>query len=234
MIKRLAVLAIILFQSVTIFAQGSDNPKKLTGIEKASRDFLMLQFTYENWSKPDSIKTTGFGRGFNAYICYDFPFNKKSNFSFAAGLGVGVSNIYFNNQVIVLTDTGSTAQARFIPENKDYKKYKLTTTYLEAPFEIRYFGNKDNRNKGFKAAIGLRVGALVGAHTKGSTTVGGTKIIDKENSKRYLEKWRYSATLRLGWGNFSLLGTYNLNGVFKSGSGPEVTPYSLGFVISGL
>ena len=46
--------------------------------------------------KPDSVATTGFGRGFNGYICYDFPLG-KSNFSFAAGIGIGTSNIYLNN-----------------------------------------------------------------------------------------------------------------------------------------
>lgn len=232
--KRLALVAIFLLQSVLIFAQDAEKPNKISGIEKASRDFVMLQFTYENWVAPDSVKTTGFGRGFNGYICYDFPFSKKSHFSFAAGIGVGSANIYLDNQQIILTDTGAAAQARFVPEQKDYKKYKLTTAYLEAPFELRFFGNAANRNKGFKAAIGLRVGTLVGAHTKGRTSVDGTKVIDKTDTKRFMEKWRFASTVRLGWGNFTLLGTYNLNNVFKAEEGPELTPYSIGLCISGL
>src|SRR2546421_628905 len=67
-------------------------------VEKPSRDFVMLQFTYEGWSKtPDSVKTGGVGRGFNGYLCYDFPI-QKSSFSFAAGVGVGSANIYLDNQ----------------------------------------------------------------------------------------------------------------------------------------
>jgi hypothetical protein len=233
--KCLAFTAIFLFHAAVMSAQDVEKTKiTTTGIEKASRDFVMLQFTYENWIRPDSIKVTGFGRGFNGYICYDFPI-AKSNLSFAAGIGIGTSNIYLNNQHIKLNDTGSLgAQARFLPEDRDYKKYKLTTAYLEAPFELRYFGNRENRNKGFKAAIGLRVGTLVGAHTKGRYAVEGAKIIEKENTKRYLENWRFAGTLRLGWGNFTLLGTYNLNQLYKAGNGPEITPYSIGLCISGL
>ena len=232
--QRLVLLAVLFFSSVAVFAQDVEKGStKKSVLEKPSRDFVMLQFTYENWVRPDSVKVTGLGRGFNAYICYDFPI-AKSNLSFAAGIGIGTSNIYLDNQQIILDDTGAAAQARFVPEQQDYKKYKLTNAYLEAPFELRFFGNKENRNKGFKMAIGLRVGTLVGAHTKGRRAVEGTKIIDKENTKRFLENWRFAGTARIGWGNFTLMGSYNLNNLYKAGSGPQITPYSIGLCISGL
>lgn len=209
-----------------------DKKDATTKISKPSRDFLMLQFVYSGWNNaPDSIKMKGINRGFNGYICYDIPF-KKSHFSFAGGLGVGIDNVYLDNQQIILNDNDTSAQARFTAETTNYKRYKLTTTYLEAPFELRFFGNKENRNKGFKAAIGLRVGTLLGAHTKGKEE--DTKIIYKVNSKRYLETWRFAGTVRLGYGNVTLLGTYNLTNLYKENLGPAVTPFSLGLCITGL
>lgn len=195
----------------------------------------MVQLTYENWaSNSDSVRTGGLGRGFNAYLCYDFPI-KKSNFSFAAGIGIGTANVYLDNQQVQLTDTGTLgSRVRFVNETTDYKKYKITTAYIEAPFELRYFGNKENRNKGFKAAIGLRAGLLVGGKAKSSRTVDGTKVVEKINTRRYMEKWRFSATARIGWGNFSIFGSYNLNNLYKDGSGPELTPYSVGICLTGL
>lgn len=238
MYQRLSLLSFcFLLFSFAAKAQGASDVTTAaqSAISKPSRDFVMLQFTYDNWANtPDSVKVGGFGRGFNAYLCYDFPI-KKSNFSFAAGIGIGTSNIYFKDQQMALTDTGALGnQVRFVNETKDYKKYKLTTAYIEAPFELRFFGNKENRNKGFKAAIGLRAGLLVGAHAKGNYTVDGTKVVDKTNTRRYLEKWRFSATARIGWGNFSVFGSYNLNNLFKDGSGPAVTPYSIGIALTGL
>lgn len=225
-----SVLALPVFAQTETTENAND-----AEIKKPSRDFLMLQFTYEGWANaPDSVKTGGVGRGFNGYICYDFPI-QKSHLSFAAGVGVGTANIYFKDQQLGLTDTGAAgAQVSFQPESENYKKYKLNTTYLEAPFELRYFGNLNNRNKGFKAAIGMRAGILVGAHVKDSRTVDGTKVIDKINTKRYLDKYRFSGTVRVGYGNFSLFGSYNINAIFKDGLGPKITPYSVGLCITGL
>ena len=199
-----------------------------------SRDYVMLQLGYENWlGAPDSVKITGLGRAANAYICYDFPI-QKSNFSFAAGVGLGNSNVYFSNQLLTLTDSG--AQIRFIPETTPaYKKYKLATSYLEAPFELRYFSNKENRNKGFKAAIGLRVGALVNAHTKGKHVLYNKPVMDKESGRRYLETWRYATTLRVGYGNISVYGSYQISSQFKAGAGPEnIRPFQIGLCLSGM
>ncbi len=218
------------------FAQTTQAPTTaISEVQKPSRDFIMLQFTHEAWAnKPDSVKTGGIGRGFNGYVCYDFPI-KNSNFSFAAGAGIGSANIYLDDQMIGLRDTGARgASVSFLPESPDYKKYKINTTYLEAPFELRYFGNRENRNKGFKAAIGMRAGLLVGAHTKSVREVEGVKTVEKVNTKRYLDKYRFSATARVGWGNFTLFGSYNLNAMFTEGRGPDIVPYSIGLCVTGL
>lgn len=233
MLKRFASLLLLLLPTA-LFAQevekGGDQPEKRKRMSKPSRDFVMLQFTYEGWAnKPDSVKTGGIGRGFNAYLCYDFPL-KNSNFSFAAGVGIGTSNVYLDNQELSLY-SATDSVARFLPETQSYKKYKLTTAYLEAPFELRFFGNKMNRNKGFKAAVGFRAGTLIGAHTKGKLD---NNVVYKTNTRNHLENWRFATTARIGWGNFTLMGSYNLNKLFSEGEGPQITPYSLGICITGL
>jgi len=223
---------LLLLSVPAAFAQEVEkgSTKSERAVEKPARDFLMLQLTYDGWMRPDSVNTKGLGRGANFYICYDFPI-KKSNFSFAAGIGIGTSNIYLDNQEISLIDS-TKDQAVIQAESKDYKRYKLTTAYLEAPFELRFYGNRINRNKGFKAAVGLRAGTLLGAHTKGK--LSDVRISEKVNTKRFLDTWRFAATARIGWGNFSLFGAYNLNTLYKDGQGPEITPYSLGICITGL
>jgi len=241
--KFFGMLTLALSFSALVTAQDKkDSPQdsKLETVKneivKPSRDFFMLQLTYENWNPtPDGVKIGGIGRGFNAYLCYDFPIS-KSHFSFAAGIGIGSSNIYFKDQIAVM----NTAADSITFANVDtsganlYKKSKLNTTYLEAPFELRFFSNKVNRNRGFKAAIGMRVGILVGAHTKVRHAVSNTLINEKVNTKRYIQTWRFAPTFRVGWGNFSAYASYNLSPLFKAGQGPEVFPYSIGICISGL
>jgi len=231
--KYILTLLAILSVSVSNAQSSPSSTLSKSAYSMPSRDYVMIQFGYDNWTNhPDSIKVNGLGRAFNAYLCYDFPI-MKSNFSFAAGLGIGTSSIFLKDQQIVLTDTA--ASISFISETEPYKKYKLTTSYIEAPFEIRYFGNKENRNKGVKIALGLKVGTLLSSHTKGKRTFNNKPIIEKVSTKRYVETWRYATTARIGYGNFSVFGSYNLGGLFKANAGPEnVRPYSVGICVSGL
>ncbi len=235
-----AILAILLAPTMSLAQDASDKPDNgRSPIVKPSRDFLMIDFLYNGWMVKNDTSMTmpkeGFGYKYNAYICYDFPI-KKTKLSFAAGIGISASVMYLKDQVIRNTDTGVLGnQLRFVPDTAaDYKRYKFATTYLQAPFELRFFGNSNNRNKGFKAAIGVEVGALIGSHTKAVSSAGGTVVKYKTNTKRYASPWNFAATARIGWGNFSLFGSYNLTNVLKDQSGPVITPYSVGLCITGL
>ncbi len=197
-----------------------------------SRDFFMIQFSYDGWAQaPDSVKTKGLSRGFNMALMYDFPFS-KSHFSVAAGLGFSTSSVFLDKQRIDMSNGSSTA-VRFISSDL-YRKYKVATTYLEIPLEIRYRQVSDNANKGFKAAIGAKVGMLVNAHTKGKNSLGGEKNIIKEQNKRFFNPWRFAATARIGYGNFALFGSVNLNPLFKDNTNLDIRPYSIGIALSGL
>ena len=235
----LAFLAFLLIPSTFLLAQDAADKMNSDAapppIVKPTRDFVMLQFNYNNWmKKPDSVKTKPFGYGFNGYVCYDFPI-KKTHLSFAAGLGISTSVVYLNQLQLIDTGTGTNGtQAHFISDTDHFKRYKFVTTYIKAPFELRYFGNMRNRNKGFKAAIGLQVGTLLGAHTKALTSIGGTNVKYKVDTKRYVTPWDFALTGRIGWGNFSLFGSYNLSNVFKDNAGPPITPASVGICLTGL
>ncbi len=240
--RILAIMALLLVPSSWLMAQEAEKMNKNAApppITKPSRDFVMINLGYTTWLKNDSIantvKTKSIAYTVNAFLCYDFPI-KKTKLSFAAGIGISASNVFLDKQVYVNRDTSAVlgSQARFLNDTFGYKRYKFSTTYLQAPFELRYFGNTDNRNKGFKAAIGIQVGTLLGGHTKGIRGVGGTNIKEKVGSKRFLSPWNFAATARVGWGNFGVFGSYNLTNVFKDGVGPQLTPLTVGIVITGL
>jgi hypothetical protein len=230
--RRIIISCVLMGVAFSGLAQKNKWSFKDSKYAKPSRDNAMIQIGYETWlNVPDTIRITGIGRAFNAYLTYDFPI-QKSNFSFAAGIGIASSNIYFSNQEVLFNDS---ANVRFITETTNYKKYKLGMAYIEAPFELRYFSDMTNRNKGIKAAIGLKVGSLVSAHTKGKQSIYNKPSTDKTSSKRFLESYRYSLTARIGYGNFSLYANYGLSNVFKLNQGPEnIKPVQIGICISGL
>lgn len=231
--KKLFFTLGLMIVSYGVFAQDASNAavNKAMGAATHSRDFLMIQLAYDGWSGggSDTI-STGLNRGFNIALMYDIPI-KKTNFSLAAGLGVSTSGIYLSDHVLDLTDASSNVP-KFSKEDT-YSRFKVATTYLEIPLELRYRQVADNANKGFKVGVGVKVGNLVNAHTKSKTTIGGSKHIEKEMNKRLFNTWRFAATARVGYGNFSLFGTYNLNPLFEDGT-YDIRPYSIGICLSGL
>lgn len=234
--KHIALSALMICSVLSGFAQKSNSSNntvdKRSTVEKPSRDFVMIKLTNSAWTNtPDSIHTKGIGKGFAFDIMYDFPVKKSKHFSVGVGLGINAQNVYFDKQSINFKDTGSQVVFK---TNADYKRYKFTTTRLEMPIEIRFFGNNQNRNRGFKAAIGANIGLILNAHTKGTSGSGGSKINDKVVSKRFMQQWNFAPTFRIGYGNITLYASYSLTPVFKDGAGPLVTPYSFGLCISGL
>lgn len=232
--KKLLFTLGLIAVSVGVFAQDNVAGAAMgKAKERASysRDFLMIQLSYDGWAQaPDSLGTK-LNRGFNVALMYDFPI-KATKFSFAGGLGISTSSVFLDGKVLDMSNGNSTT-VRFVSSDT-YKKYKVATTYLEIPLEFRFRQVPDNANKGFKAAIGAKVGMLVNAHTKGKNTLGGEKNIIKEQNRRFFNPWRFAATARVGYGNFGVFGAVNLNPLFKDNTGSEIRPYSIGIALSGL
>jgi hypothetical protein len=240
--KPFLIAFLILFSSGAVFAQLENKPvttKKdwaKVDLSKRSSDHLLIQFGYMGWAQtPDSINVSGFNRQFNIYFMFDFPFKTNPKISVGLGAGVGTDNIFFENTTI---DLKNRFQAEF---NRDtitqYKKYKLATGYAEIPLELRYSSNPENMNKGFKFALGAKVGLNYDAHTKGKVELdanGFGGYTYKEKSKEFFNGTRIVGTMRVGYGNFTVYGTYNLNDFFKQGKGPAVKPWSVGLTLSGL
>jgi hypothetical protein len=125
-----------------------------------------------------------------------------------------------------------------VSDTNHFKKTKLATVYLEAPIEFRYSANPETGN-GLKFAIGVKVGTMLTAHTRNVKfqSKSGTLINDytmKEASKQFFNKNRLSGQVRVGWGHFTLYGSYQFTNLIKDGQGPQLRPYSIGLTLSGL
>ncbi|MGI8637873.1 MAG: outer membrane beta-barrel protein [Segetibacter sp.] len=210
-------------------------------LSNRSNDHFMLQYGFDNWSgTSDSTKPSGFSRFFNAYIMLDKPFKTNPRLSVGLGIGVGSSNIFFNKRYVDLKSTSSALPFRKVDSLNHFKKFKLTTVFLEAPVELRYSSDPENSNSSFKAAIGVKVGTLLSAYTKGKTLQdknGNTlnPYIQKESSKKFINTTRLAVTGRVGFGIFSIYGAYQITSFLKDIAGPtEIRPYSIGLCISGL
>ena len=236
----LVVLSTLTFASVFAQDEPKSEPKKKTNLASRANDHLLLQFGYTSWARiPDSINTKGFPRTFNAYFLFDFPFKSNPKISVAIGAGVGTDNIFFDKTYVGIKDITPTLQFHDQSDTTHFKKNKLATAYLEAPLELRFSSNPAHPNKSFKVALGVKGGLLMGAHIKQKTQQSSTgatlnDYIEKQYSKRFFNSSRFSGTVRIGYGVFSVFGTYQINALFKEGLGPDVRPWTIGLTLSGL
>ncbi|MBS1754317.1 MAG: outer membrane beta-barrel protein [Ferruginibacter sp.] len=237
--KKILFIAITLLSVSVLHAQ---NKKNTPGFINRTGDHLMLQITSDHWiGVPDSIKShmTGFARGVNVYVMLDKRFKSMPKMSVAFGLGVGTSNIFFKNMYINIKSKTNTLPFTDVENADHFKKYKLTTAFLELPIELRYTANPERENKSVKAAIGVKVGTVLNVHTKGKTLLSstGTQINSytaKETSKGFINSTRIAATARVGYGNFSVYGSYQLNNIFKDGVAADMKLFQIGICFSGL
>jgi hypothetical protein len=235
----LLVVSILLIGSVE--AQQGKVKRK---IDLSSRpgDHLMLQFSSDHLTgMPDSIGShqKGFSKGFNAYFMLDKPFKSSPKYSIGIGIGVGSSNIAFKKMNVDIKALTPKLPFTATDSTNHFKKYKLSLSYLEIPLEFRFSSNPLNSGKSVKAAVGLKVGTLINAHTKGKElqNKNNTAIndyIQKENSKKFFNGTRFMGTARVGYGIFSLFAAYQLNHVLKDVAGPPMKLYQIGFTLSGL
>src|ERR1700761_6816128 len=66
-------------------------------LSKRAADHFMVQLGYDNWAgTPDSVNIKGFNHSVNFYFMYDFPFKTDARLSIGAGIGIGSSNIFFD------------------------------------------------------------------------------------------------------------------------------------------
>ena len=239
--RKISVAALFFLSSAAAFAQADTTRSVLKqGNAPRSSDHFVLQLGYTTWQgAPDSINTSGLPRTANVYLMLDFPFKTNPHWSVAFGAGIGTDNIYFDKMAVDIAGNSTTLRFDDRSDTSHFKKYKLATAYAEAPVELRYRFNPDNDRRSVKAALGVKVGTMLSAHTKGKTLqnkAGDTinEFKTKEYSKRYFNTTRIAATGRIGFGHFSLFGTYQLTPLFKEGQGPIVRPLTFGLTLSGL
>jgi len=175
---------------------------------------------------PSGIKTRTINQGFNVFATYNLPFG-KSNFGFSVGLGLRIHNMYGNFQVKGVNDS---IQLVRIPDSISYQRSKLVLPYLELPIEFRF-----KTKYKFSLGIGFKVGYMLPAHTK---WVGEDYLLNTTDKLRvsfrdvkYLEKFSYGPTFRVGYKWFHLNAYYSLSNIFSKNKGPQISPISVGFLL---
>ncbi|RYD73077.1 MAG: PorT family protein [Sphingobacteriales bacterium] len=242
--RKLLVLVIAFIATLPAFAQDiPTKTKKKFDLSNRAGDHFMIQLGLNSLQgAPDSISShvKGLQRSANVYVMLDKPFKGNPRFSIGIGVGIGTNNYYFKKMIVDIAAVGSPVLPfRDVDSAQNFKKFKMSTAFLEVPLELRFSTNPEMPNKTFKAAIGIKAGTLLNAHTKGKTLRDANdKVINnytvKEATKNYFNTTRLAGTARIGYGNFTLFGAYSFTGIFKDGVAADMKTLQVGLTISGL
>lgn len=207
--------------------------------KRVARDHLLLQAGYENWAKTHSPAMRGVHRQFAVTGMYDLLIKGYPYLSVGLGLGASWDNFYFKKALLDI-NANTTRTADVYESSGDYyDKSKITIIYAQVPLELRYTSNPLNYNKGVKVALGVKLGYLLRAYTKGVDKKNQQgQLLSKTKSllrdRRLFSDFQAWGTFRVGWGNFHLFANYSLFPIFKLDAGPQAQVWSVGFGISGL
>lgn len=225
--KRITFFATLFLSVIVMAAQGQN---KETFRSHLTTKVDVFSDLWQN--TPDVVDLKTFNRGVNIATTYNFPIENTA-MSFDIGLGLGIHNLYHENTL----DKNEEGIMEFgqIPDPDDLSSIdkvqvenaKLSFTYLDVPMELKL-----ETESNLRVAIGFKAGMLINSLNK----YKGTNFMEDENEMVKIKekdlantnKYRYGATLRLGYKWINLYGHYSLSKVFEENQGPEIYPLSVG------
>lgn len=219
MVKKLA--GILLLSGVSFVALSQTAPEKKAAVRPDIPGIFTVELGFNrDVSGPSEFDLGFFGsRTANIYYQYDFRlFN--SPISIVPGIGLSLERFRFKNEYSITDDNGSPVMES--PGNSsipNIKKSLLVTNYVEIPVEIRYTVNPDDPTRSFKVGVGGRIGYLYDSFAKIKYSDDSQTKLIKDKQDYNLNKIRYGLTGRIGFGNVSFFGYYNLSPLFEKGKG---------------
>ena len=168
--------------------------------------------------------------------CSIFPSNPIKGSALAQVWGLAAAMFFFKNQPAPVSATPQQDGSG----GSHFKKYKVVTTFLEVPLELRFALDPEHSNSSWKFAVGTKVGTMLSAYAKGKTVLNGSgQVADpsiyKVSNKTDYNTIKFAGTLRISKGPVGIFGQYSFTSILKGSAGqPIVYPFSVGICLSGL
>lgn len=182
---------------------------------------FIVDLGINGWSNvPDNVSLNSFqSKTVSLTYYYDIPLGSKG-FTFTPGIGLGLERYSLEDNITFISSINnadvksiSTANlADVVTDGFSFGKSKLAMHYVDVPLELRWYSSGDKYNRGFRAAIGAKVGVLYSSFAKYrfEDTAGDENLV-KNRQNLGLNRIRYGVQGRVGWGGFSLFGFYELS-----------------------
>lgn len=146
------------------------------------------------------------------------------------GVGFGISNYRFKSDAYLAPDSGNVVA--FGDPSFTLSKNKLVTSHVIVPLLLE-FNTSENADKTFHLAAGVLGGYRIHSHLKLVYDSGSNEVKNKIYDDFNINPFRLDATVRLGYRNFTIFGSYGLTDFFKSGKDPELHALTVGVKLVG-
>jgi len=151
----------------------------------------------------------------------------KNFASLQYGVGFEMFNFRFEKNISFREDVAGKIKY----DNVNFSKNKLFVNYLTIPVKIN-FNLSPGASKPLHASIGMSAGYLLKARNKQISAERGK---EKYNGTFNLNNWRVASIAELGFGNFTLYGSYSHTNLFdKQETILNLTPIAIGIKLSDL
>lgn len=217
-------------------SRGSQGMATAAAVLQARRTFIFLDFAENTWvHRPEDVNTRFVSGGFNANLMYEI-FIVKNVFTFAPGISYSNVTVKNNADVVYVPDQGNDrgyTQLMPIPEGRDYRVSKISTSYFDIPLEFHIRIKPEMRGRNLWLAPGFRAGWMIGNFWKyDGDGAGGYNVKYKVYRIENLENFHYGVSVRAGYYKFGLYAYYSLTDLFEQDKGTELRPFSMGLTLT--
>lgn len=153
------------------------------------------------------------------------------------GVGVSWYNFKFEDNKTLVTKDNTGVVFSTDTRDLDYKKSKLTASYINASLvPVLDFGGNRRKpmifdsysSRSFRIGAGPYVGYRIDSYSKQVYEDNGDKKRERNHDNFFLENIRYGARLQLGFQDVDFFFNYDMNDLFTSGKGPALNAFSFG------
>jgi len=145
--------------------------------------------------------------------------------NFNYGLSLEWHHFRYDDDFRILPDTNTLVIVD--EETIDFDKNKFNTMHLALPVLIGFETKPWDTENSFRMQFGYSPGFLLRGKTK--YKYDGEKEIEKDDFN--LAPFRHEVHYVIGYGDFNVYASYDLNSMFENDKGPELHPFSVGLII---
>lgn len=114
-----------------------------------------------------------------------------------------------------------------VDSTQNFNKNFFNQTYIRAPLLFTIWSKPSNPNA-FHFSGGVHANYRIGSRIKQNYDLNGKTQRIRNRGHYHLNPFQLDATVRIGFGEVSLVATYGLNGLFETDKGPKYLPFGVG------